>query len=53
MLVRDEDQYSKANYTTLAGRTVNGTIERVLLRGETIFHGGAFATTPAGRFVRP
>jgi dihydroorotase len=51
--VRDEDQYSRANYTTLAGTTVNGVIERVLLRGQTIYHAGTFAPKPSGRFVRP
>jgi dihydroorotase len=52
-MVRDEDQYSRANYTTLAGTTVSGAIERVLLRGQTIYHAGIFAAEPSGRFVRP
>jgi dihydroorotase len=51
--VRDQDQYSRANYTTLAGITVNGAIERVLLRGQTIYHAGTFAPKPSGRFVCP
>ncbi len=52
-IVRDADQWSKADYTTLAGRTVNGVIERVLLRGETVFVDGRFESPPRGRFVRP
>ena len=52
-LVEDKDQYSKANYTTFAGERVNGKIERVLLRGRTVYHNGRFVSTPAGRFVRP
>jgi dihydroorotase len=51
--VRDEDQHSRANYTTLAGTIINGAIERVLLRGQTIYHDGVFAEQPIGRFVRP
>ena len=52
-LVRDDDQFSKANYTTLNGRTINWAIERVFLRGRTIFHNGAVVKTPSGQFVRP
>jgi dihydroorotase-like cyclic amidohydrolase len=52
-LVRDSDQYSKADYTTLAGREINWTIERVLLRGQTIFCDGTFPSAPTGRFVKP
>jgi dihydroorotase len=51
--VKDEDLYSRANYTTLAGETVKGRIERVLLRGQTIFHEGRFGERPTGQFVRP
>lgn len=52
-LVQDKDQYSRADYTTLAGEAVNGKIERVLLRGQTIFQDGTFAQAPSGVFVRP
>jgi dihydroorotase len=52
-LIRDSDQYSKADYTTLAGRKINWAIERVLLRGRTVFRDGNFPSAPAGRFVRP
>ena len=52
-VVEDKDQHSKADYTTLAGKRVNGKIERVLLRGKTIYHNGRFASAPTGRFVRP
>jgi dihydroorotase len=52
-LVRDCDQFSKADYTTLNGRLINWAIERVLVRGQTVFHHGKFAASPGGRFVRP
>ena len=51
--VRDADQYSKADYTTLAGRSVTGLIEQVLLRGRTISREGKCDSAPGGRFVRP
>jgi len=53
LLVRNEDQHSRADYTTLAGYRVSASIERVLLRGQTIFSDGAFPASPTGRFVRP
>jgi dihydroorotase len=53
LLVRNEDQHSRADYTTLAGYKVSASIERVLLRGRTIYCDGAFPSAPAGRFVRP
>jgi dihydroorotase len=52
-LVQNSDQYSKADYTTLAGRKINWAVERVLLRGQTVFCDGRFPSAPAGRFVRP
>jgi len=53
MEVRDSDQYSKADYTTLAGRTISCLIEQVLLRGRTISREGRCQGAPGGRFVRP
>jgi dihydropyrimidinase len=53
MAVRDCDQYSKADYTTLAGRTVSCLIEQVLLRGRTISREGKCDGPPGGCFVRP
>jgi dihydroorotase len=52
-LVRDSDQYSKADYTTLAGRRINWTVERVLLRGQTVFCDRKFPSAPTGHFIRP
>jgi dihydroorotase-like cyclic amidohydrolase len=52
-LVQNSDQHSKADYTTLAGRKINWAVERVLLRGQTVFCDGRFPAAPAGRFVRP
>lgn len=53
LLVRNEDQHSRADYTTVAGYQVSASIERVLLRGQTIYCEGAFPSMPGGRFVRP
>ena len=53
MIVRNEDQLSKADYTTLAGRTVGSSIARVLLRGATIFEDNVVTPKATGRFVRP
>jgi dihydroorotase-like cyclic amidohydrolase len=53
MRIRNEDQHSRANYTTLAGYRVSASIERVLLRGQTIYSEGTFPSAPTGRFVRP
>lgn len=53
MRVRNEDQHSRASYTTLANQRVSASIERVLLRGATIYANGAFPSAPTGRFVRP
>ncbi|MBV8510802.1 MAG: amidohydrolase family protein [Xanthobacteraceae bacterium] len=52
-LISDSDQHSKADYTTLAGRKISARIERVLLRGQTIFADGGFPSAPTGGFVRP
>jgi dihydroorotase len=52
-LVTDHQQRSRADYTTLKGRTVNGRIESVLLRGQTGARDGEVVSTPTGRFVRP
>jgi dihydroorotase len=52
-LITDSQQRSKADYTTLKGRTVNGRIEGVFLRGKLIATEGEIASGPHGSFVRP
>jgi dihydroorotase len=52
-LINDTQQRSKANYTTLKGRTINSRIERVYLRGNLLVHDGQLMSEPLGRFVRP
>jgi dihydroorotase len=52
-LIDDTQQQSKANYTTLKGRTINSRIESVYLRGSRIVHEGQLVWPPVGRFVRP
>jgi dihydroorotase len=52
-LVTDCEQRSKADYTTLKGRTINGRIENVFLRGKMIARGGEVVSPPSGSFVRP
>ena len=52
-LVTDRQQRSKADYTTLKGRTINGRIENVFLRGKMIARDGEVISPPSGSFVRP
>jgi dihydroorotase-like cyclic amidohydrolase len=52
-LVTDSQQRSKADYTTLKGRTINGRIEGVFLRGNMIARDGEVVCRPSGSFVRP
>lgn len=52
-LVRDADQFSKADYTTLNGRTINWAIERVFVRGQCAFHDGEFPVQAGGQFISP
>jgi dihydroorotase len=52
-LIRDEDQLSRANYTTLAGYTASMTVDRVLLRGRTIYKNGSIVGPASGTFVKP
>ena len=52
-LVTDSQQRSKADYTTLKGRTINGRIEGVFLRGKMIARDGGVVSRPSGSFVRP
>ena len=53
MLIDDQCQQSKANYTTLKGRLVKGRIDSVYLRGELVAQDGQIVSRPTGRFVRP
>jgi dihydroorotase len=52
-LVTDSQQRSKADYTTLKGRAINGRIESVFLRGKMIARDGEVVSPPSGSFVRP
>ena len=52
-LIEDSAQLSKANYTTLKGRTIRGRIESVYLRGHLVAEDDRSVGKPAGRFVRP
>jgi dihydroorotase-like cyclic amidohydrolase len=52
-LIDDTTQRSKANYTTLKGRTIGSLIESVYLRGKLVAHQDQLVSEPSGRFVRP
>lgn len=52
-LIEDSQQLSKADYTTLKGRTIKSRIDSVYLRGNLIAEHGRIAGAPGGRFVRP
>jgi dihydroorotase len=52
-LVSNTNQLSRAAYTTLKGRTIDFSIENVMLRGRSVFANGAVVGTPSGQFIRP
>jgi dihydroorotase len=52
-LIDDGEQRSRANYTTLKGRTINSRIESVYLRGRLVVHEDELVSQASGRFVRP
>ena len=52
-VIENSQQLSKADYTTMQGRTISSRIESVYLRGRPLAEDGRIAATPAGRFVRP
>lgn len=51
--VVDSEQFSRARYTTMKGREVQGYVERVYLRGQLVALDGAIQPEPKGIFVRP
>jgi dihydroorotase len=52
-LVSNAKQLSRANYTTLKGRTIEFSIDTVMLRGRPVFANGAVIGSAAGQFIRP
>jgi dihydroorotase len=52
-LIEDRQQLSKADYTTLKGRTISSRIDSVYLRGDLVGEQGRIVGRPRGRFVRP
>jgi dihydroorotase len=51
-LIEDQQQRSKARYTTLKGRVVNSRVDSVFLRGKLIAQDGDIVSGPTGRFQR-
>jgi dihydroorotase len=51
--IEDTQQRSRAQYTTLKGRTINSRIESVFLRGNPIANNDELISAPHGKFVRP
>jgi dihydroorotase-like cyclic amidohydrolase len=50
--IRDEVLYTKCGWSPFAGMTVNGRVQRVILRGETVFEDGQLLATPgSGRLL--
>jgi allantoinase len=45
--------HQRHKQTPYLGTTFRGVVKRTLLRGQTIFHDGAIADGPPGRFVKP
>ena len=51
--VRAADLLYRHPHSPYVGRTLQGTIVRTLLRGETIFEAGRVVASPNGRLVKP
>jgi dihydropyrimidinase len=50
--IRDEDMFSKAGYSTYAGRKVTGWPRTTIRRGEVVFDDGTVLARPgSGRFI--
>jgi len=50
--IRDEILYTKCSWTPFAGMTVYGRVQRVVLRGETVFENGQVLAKPgSGRLL--
>jgi carbamoyl-phosphate synthase/aspartate carbamoyltransferase/dihydroorotase len=50
--LRDEEMHTRVRWTPFAGRTVVGRVERVVLRGQTVFEGGRVLAAPgSGRVL--
>jgi allantoinase len=47
------DLFYRHQHSPYVGRMLRGRVVRTLLRGQTIFLGGLFISTPAGRLVKP
>jgi allantoinase len=48
-----EHLFQRHKQTPYLGAKFRGAVRRTVLRGQTIFHGGAILDGPRGRFVRP
>jgi allantoinase len=52
-IVTTESLHYRHRQSPYVGRTMSGRIVRTLLRGQTVYANGNFASRPLGRFVRP
>jgi allantoinase len=47
------DLFYRHRHSPYVGRTLRTRVRRTVLRGRTVFHDGAFVSTPAGRLLTP
>ena len=48
-----DDLHYRHRFSAYAGQPIRGRVARTLLRGQTVFADGAFATEPLGRLLTP
>ena len=52
-VLRSEDLYYRHRHSPYVGKSMRGRIRRTLLRGNTVFLDGQFASEVRGRLLRP
>jgi allantoinase len=52
-VLRGDDLYYRHQQSPYVGRTLHGRVLRTLVRGQTVYSEGQFATAPVGQLIRP
>jgi allantoinase len=52
-VLRADDLYYRHQQSPYVGRTLHGRVLRTLVRGQTVYHEGQFASEPVGQLIRP
>jgi dihydroorotase-like cyclic amidohydrolase len=51
--IKNEDLFTKAGWSPFAGRKVIGKVQRVILRGQTVFEDGKVLAAPGSGKILP